>query len=283
VKVQFHWDREGKKDENSSCWMRVSQIHAGKGFGAISIPRIGEEVIVSFLEGDPDCPIITGRVYHAENMPPYGLPDSKVISGIKSNSTKGGGGYNEYVMDDTKGKELIREHGQYDKDSTIENDLREHVLNNRSRDVSVDEKVTIGSNQSISVGSNRTISVGSNQEVGIGSNQTTTIGSNDTTSIGAKQEIAIGASRSISISANDELTVGGTQKIGVAGPIEISSDASITLTVGASTITIEPASISLKSTKITIEADAAVETKGATITSQAMGINEVKGGTVKLN
>ncbi|MCH5373787.1 MAG: type VI secretion system tip protein VgrG, partial [Planctomycetes bacterium] len=120
VKVQFHWDREGKKDENTSCWIRVSQIHAGKGWGAMDIPRIGEEVIVDFLEGDPDRPIIIGRVYHAENMPPYGLPGSKNLYGIKSNSTKGGGGYNEYVFDDTKGNELVREHGQFDKDSTIE-------------------------------------------------------------------------------------------------------------------------------------------------------------------
>ena len=113
VKVQFHWDRYGKSDENSSCWMRVSQVHAGKNFGGIDIPRIGEEVIVEFLEGDPDRPIITGRIYNAEQMPPFGLPGKKVVSGMKSNSTKGGGGYNEYVLDDTKDNELIREHGRW--------------------------------------------------------------------------------------------------------------------------------------------------------------------------
>src|SRR5512132_4400036 len=91
VKVQFHWDREVKRDENSSCWVRVSHPWAGKGWGAIAIPRIGQEVIVDFLEGDPDRPIITGRVYNAEAMPPYGLPANATQSGIKSNSSKGGG------------------------------------------------------------------------------------------------------------------------------------------------------------------------------------------------
>ena len=183
VKVQFPWDREGKKDEKSSCWVRVSQIHAGKGFGGIDIPRIGEEVIVAFLEGDPDQPIIVGRVYHAENMPPYGLPDAKTICGIKSKTYKGSG-YNEYIMDDTPGKELIRVHGQYDKDSTIEHDLREHVLHDRSRDVTnnesiqigVDRTETVGSNESLTVGKNRTESIGANETLSVASNRTRTVG-----------------------------------------------------------------------------------------------------------
>jgi type VI secretion system secreted protein VgrG len=132
VKVQFHWDREGKRDENSSCWIRVSHPWAGKGWGSVSIPRIGQEVIVDFLEGDPDQPIITGRVYNAEQMPPYGLPAGGVVSGLKSNSTKGGGGYNEMSMDDTKGKEKITIHGQYDMGTTIEHDDSQTVHNNRT-------------------------------------------------------------------------------------------------------------------------------------------------------
>ncbi|HSH96455.1 MAG TPA: type VI secretion system tip protein TssI/VgrG, partial [Roseimicrobium sp.] len=95
VKVQFHWDREGKFDQNSSCWVRVSQIWAGKNWGGITIPRIGQEVVVDFLEGDPDQPIIIGRVYNGESMPPFTLPEKKVVSGVKTNSTLGGGGYNE--------------------------------------------------------------------------------------------------------------------------------------------------------------------------------------------
>jgi type VI secretion system secreted protein VgrG len=121
VKVQFHWDREGKRDENSSCWIRVSHPWAGQGWGAVSIPRIGQEVIVDFVEGDPDQPIITGRVYNAECMPPYELPAGAMVSGMKSNSTKGGGGYNEISANDTKGKEQITIHGQYDMNTTVQN------------------------------------------------------------------------------------------------------------------------------------------------------------------
>ncbi|MGI8742119.1 MAG: type VI secretion system Vgr family protein [Bryobacteraceae bacterium] len=146
VKVQFHWDREGKRDEKSSCWIRVSQPWAGKGWGSVSIPRIGQEVIVDFLEGDPDQPIITGKVYNAEQMPPYDLPHGAVVSGLKSHSTKGGGGYNEMSMDDTKHKEKITIHGQYDMGTTIEHDLHETVLNDRTRNVTRDEKITIGRN-----------------------------------------------------------------------------------------------------------------------------------------
>jgi type VI secretion system secreted protein VgrG len=227
VKAQFHWDREGKKDENSSCWMRVSQIHAGKGFGAIDIPRMGEEVIVSFLEGDPDRPIITGRVYHAENMPPFGLPDKKVVSGLKSKTYKGTG-YNEYVMDDTPGNELIREHGQYDKDSTIENDLREHVLNNRSRDVTVDETVSVGNNQSISIGVDRTIQVGANHTETIGSNMAITIGSNLTETVainyaetvGAAMQLTVGAVMTQTIGAAYILTIGAGMTMGVGSNLK---------------------------------------------------------------
>jgi type VI secretion system secreted protein VgrG len=105
VKVQFHWDREGKSDENSSCWIRVSQLWAGKNWGGMFIPRIGQEVIVEFLEGDPDQPIITGRVYNADKMAPYPLPDNQTRSTVKSNSTKGGGGFNEIRFEDKKGSE----------------------------------------------------------------------------------------------------------------------------------------------------------------------------------
>ncbi len=121
VKVQFHWDREGKKDENTSCWVRVCQVHAGKGFGGIDIPRVGEEVVISFLEGDMDCPLITGRVYHKESMPPFGLPAAKTVSGMKTKTYKGKG-HNEMSMNDTPGKEKIIVHAQYDMATTVQHD-----------------------------------------------------------------------------------------------------------------------------------------------------------------
>ena len=241
VKVQFHWDREGNKDENTSCWMRVSQVHAGKSFGGIDIPRMGEEVIVSFLEGDPDRPIITGRVYHAENMPPFGLPDSKTISGLKSKTYKGEG-YNEYVMDDTPGNELIREHGQYDKDSTIEHDLREHVLNDRSRDVTnietitvgVDRTKTVGNNETLNVGADRTRSVGANETVTVALTRTHTVGINEAITIGGAQEVTIGAVQAVTIGAGQSTNVGGSQSTSVGGSQSNTVGDSLTESVGAS-------------------------------------------------
>ncbi|MGB5600568.1 MAG: type VI secretion system tip protein VgrG, partial [Thiothrix litoralis] len=118
VKLQFHWDRYGKSDENSSCWVRVSQVWAGKNWGAMHIPRIGQEVIVEFLEGDPDHPIITGRVYNGEQIPPYGLPANKTQSGIKSRSSQGGSGanFNEIRMEDKKGAEQLYIHAEKNQD-----------------------------------------------------------------------------------------------------------------------------------------------------------------------
>ncbi|RLB92248.1 MAG: type VI secretion system tip protein VgrG [Deltaproteobacteria bacterium] len=122
VKVQFHWDREGKNDEKSSCWIRVSQLWAGAGWGAMYIPRIGHEVIVDFLEGDPDRPIVTGRVYHANNPPPYTPSEEETKSTIKSESSPGGGGFNEIRFEDKKGSEEIFIHAQKDQNEIIEND-----------------------------------------------------------------------------------------------------------------------------------------------------------------
>jgi type VI secretion system secreted protein VgrG len=131
IKVQFHWDRVRPEDETSSCWVRVAQGWAGKRWGTMFIPRIGQEVIVSFLEGDPDQPIVTGSVYNAETMPPYTLPDNATRSTIKTNSSKGGGGYNEIRFEDKKGSEQLFIHAQKDQDNRVKNDSKEWVGNNR--------------------------------------------------------------------------------------------------------------------------------------------------------
>ena len=122
VKVQFHWDRYGKKDENSSCWIRVSQPWAGKHWGIVFLPRIGQEVVIDFLEGDPDQPIITGSVYNSSQMPPYALPDNKTQSGIKSRSSKGGGpdNFNEIRFEDKKGHEEILIHAERTLTTVVE-------------------------------------------------------------------------------------------------------------------------------------------------------------------
>ncbi|MGH8596418.1 MAG: type VI secretion system Vgr family protein, partial [Gammaproteobacteria bacterium] len=141
VKVQFHWDRYGKNDENSSCWVRVSQANAGKSWGSMITPRIGQEVIVEFLEGDPDRPIITGRVYNGEQKPPF-ADGQGVVSGTKSQTHKGGG-YNEFTMDDTAGKEKITIHGQYDMVSTVEHDQTSTINNKFNETIKSDATIKV--------------------------------------------------------------------------------------------------------------------------------------------
>jgi type VI secretion system secreted protein VgrG len=233
IKVQFHWDREGKKDQNSSCWMRVSTPWAGSGWGAVHIPRIGQEVIVSFLEGDPDRPIVTGSVYNAEQMPPFGLPDGAVISGVKSDSTLGHGGYNQISLDDTKGNELIHVHAQYDQDIKVEHDERTNVGNDRTEsvghdekisigndrteDVGHDEKITIGNNRTESVGVDESITIGSNRTEKVGANETIDIGSNRTETVGSNEMITVALTRTRNVGVNEMVNVGGAQEITIGG------------------------------------------------------------------
>jgi type VI secretion system secreted protein VgrG len=216
VKVQFHWDREGKKNENSSCWVRVSHPWAGQGWGAISIPRIGQEVVVDFLEGDPDQPIIIGRVYNAEQMPPFGMPGGAVVSGIKSNSTKGGGGFNEISLNDTKGTELINIHAQYDQQKKVEHDERVNVGNNRTEEVGVDESITIGNNRTEKVGVDETITIGNNRTESVGVDESITVGSNQTIKIGANRKESVGANETIDVASNRTETVGSNEMVTVS-------------------------------------------------------------------
>ncbi|WP_153606082.1 type VI secretion system tip protein TssI/VgrG, partial [Pseudomonas aeruginosa] len=141
VKVHFHWDRHDQSNENSSCWMRVSQAWAGKNWGSIQIPRIGQEVIVSFLEGDPDRPIITGRVYNAEQTVPYELPANATQSGTKSRSSKGGtpANFNEIRMEDKKGAEQLFIHAERNQDIEVENDESHWVGHDRTKTIDHDE------------------------------------------------------------------------------------------------------------------------------------------------
>jgi type VI secretion system secreted protein VgrG len=217
VKVQFHWDREGKKNESSSCWVRVSYPWAGKSWGGIHIPRIGQEVIVDFIEGDPDRPIITGRTYNAGQMPPWDLPGKMMVSGYKSNSTKGGGGSNEISFDDTKGTELIQVHGQYDMDTKIEHDERRHVINNRTKNVDVDETSTIGSNRTEKVGKNEQITIGVNRTENVGTNETISIGSNRSETVGANESITVALTRTRNVGVNEMVNVGAAQEITIGG------------------------------------------------------------------
>lgn len=165
VKVHFHWDRHDQSNENSSCWIRVSQATAGKSWGAIQVPRIGQEVIVSFLEGDPDRPIITGRVYNAEQAVPYDLPGNATQSGMKSRSSKGGtpANFNEIRMEDKKGAEQLYVHAERNMDTVVEQNQTLAVGISRVKTVGLIEAVTIGQDRIRSVRQHDTLLVGGNK------------------------------------------------------------------------------------------------------------------------
>jgi type VI secretion system secreted protein VgrG len=290
--VQFHWDRYGKKDDNSSCWIRVSQIHAGSGWGYMDIPRVGEEVIVSFLEGDPDRPIITGRVYNAENMPPFSLPDGKTRRGNKTKTYKGSG-YNEMSMDDTPGKEQIRIHGQYNMNTVVGNDLTEHVKVNRTRKVDNDEQVTVGNNKAVAVGTNHTEKVGSNQAVTVGSNQTTSIGANQTNTVASNQSNSVGMNKteSVGVMSNEMVGMMKTTNVGVA--YSIISGSAMNTAVGfvsaeeigmtKKIIVGSKLEIVVGASKLTMDAGGKVTIEGTEFLFSAKGNVKINGAIIDLN
>jgi len=153
VRVQFHWDRRGRNDQHSSCWIRVSQYWAGKGWGSIHIPRIGHEVIVDFLEGDPDQPIVVGRVYNGTNVPPYSLPDNKTQSGVKSRSSLQGtpDNFNEIRFEDKKGEEEINVHAERNLSTSVEADESRSVGHDRSTTIDHDDVLTVKHDRKIIV------------------------------------------------------------------------------------------------------------------------------------
>ena len=236
VKVQFFWDRLGKKNENSSCWVRVSQPWAGKNWGAINIPRIGQEVIVDFLEGDPDRPIVTGRVYNDDQMPPYALPDNMTRTTFMSRSTKGGGSanYNELRFEDKKGSEQIFLNAEKDMDHRVENDSREYIGNDRSLIVKNDQKEKVEGEQHIQIVKDRNEKVGGDASLDITGNQSDKVGQNMSLEVGqnlqeksgqnyaheAGMEIHLKAGMNVVIEAGMQLTIkaaGGFINIGPAG------------------------------------------------------------------
>jgi type VI secretion system secreted protein VgrG len=235
VKVQFHWDRYGKKNENSSCWIRVSNPWAGANWGGMAVPRMGQEVIVDFLEGDPDQPIITGRVYNADQMPPYALPANMTQTGIKSRSSKGGGGanFNEIRFEDKKGSEQVFLHAEKNQDIEVEKDETHWVGNDRKKNIDHDETTvvknnrteTVGVNEKIDVGANRTETVGANETISISGNRSETVSQNEmvnvlltrTHSIGVNDMLNVGAAREVTVGGGQAVTVGGAQAVTVGG------------------------------------------------------------------
>ncbi len=255
VKLQFHWDRYGKADENSSCWVRVSQAWAGKNWGAMYIPRIGQEVIVEFLEGDPDQPIITGRVYNADAMPPYNLPAEMTKSTVKSNSTKGGGGFNEIRFEDKKGQEEIFVHAEKNieirvknrahetvgtnRHLIVKNSKLEKITNNRHEIVQKDHHEKIGGERHLTVTGLETVSIVGAKSLQVGGDVIEEFSGNHseqtTKDYYLKAEnIVIEGKTNVTIKVGSSyiaIEAGGIT-IGSSGPIEVKSDPQVTIKGG---------------------------------------------------
>jgi len=240
VKVSFHWDTYSKQDETSSCWVRVGQSWAGGGWGALFTPRMGMEVLVEFIDGDPDRPIIVGAVYNGANAPPYGLPGAKTKSTIKSNSSKGGGGFNELRFEDKTGQEEIYIHAQKDQNVEILNNLSTKVGVQETRRVGASRSTTIGANDTKSVGANETNTIGANQSLTVGMSRTETISMSDTLTVGVARTISVGATESttvggaqaVSVGATQSTTVGGAMMLSVGGALAINAGGAISISAG---------------------------------------------------
>jgi type VI secretion system secreted protein VgrG len=248
IKVQFHWDRQGKKDDKSSCWIRVSQIWAGGAWGAVFLPRIGHEVVVDFIEGDPDRPLVVGSVYHGTNVPPYGLPAEKTKSTVKSNSSSGGGGFNELRFEDKKGSEEIFLHGQKDWNILIEHDKAQEIGHDETLLVKHDREVTVGNDETETIGGNLTIAVAKTltetvgQDVSldvtgaatvtIDKDHSETVHGAQTVDVGKSQDVSVGESMSLSVSKSKSESVGesSTESLGKSKSVNVDENYSLSVT-----------------------------------------------------
>ncbi|TVR82132.1 MAG: type VI secretion system tip protein VgrG [Rhodospirillales bacterium] len=254
IKVQFHWDQLGQKDENSSCWVRVSHSWAGKSWGAFVLPRIGQEVVVSFLDGDPDRPIVTGCVYNGDNPVPYGLPDDQTKTTLKSESSTGGEGYNELRFEDKAEEEEVYLHAQKDLTTEVENDRSTTVTQNDSLKVSEgDRTVSVDQgNEKLTVQGQRTLTITGEEK--------------HTNAAGFTHEV--GGNCSLIVTGNLLIRANGTVTISAGGALTVNAGAQTTMTTGLGMDLIA-------ATSLQMSASAAAELKGGTVA--------IQGGLVKIN
>jgi type VI secretion system secreted protein VgrG len=217
VKVQFHWDREGKRDERSSCWIRVAQTWAGPGYGSLYLPRIGQEVVVEFLDGDPDRPLVTGAVYNGANPPPVALPGEKTRSTLRSASTPGSDGSNELRFEDAAGQEQVYLHAQRDLSVVVENDETHRVGGNEKLTVTKDRTRSVGGSQSLQVAGSDTSTVGGSQSLQVGGNRTTTVGAAHVETVAADQSVHVGGAQAVTVALAAAETVGLAKALSIGG------------------------------------------------------------------
>ena len=288
IKVQFHWDRLGKGDEHSSCWIRVSQTG---GLGNIIIPRIGHEVLIDFINGNPDRPIVVGRVFNANQMPIYGLPDNKTRALWRSKTYKqdkgsdlsagaaaldtGAPGANEIRFEDKTGAEEFFMHA--------ERDLNTRVRWCETHKVGKDVDIFVGKNRKEEVGENETIKIGMNRKEEVGQDESITIKGKRTEVVQMDEKVSISGKREVTVSNGDKLSVTGDLKVDVTGQISITANQKITLTCGSSSIEIAPTGITISTVDLAASGSATAKLSGAMTTVQASGNLTAQGLMVLIN
>jgi type VI secretion system secreted protein VgrG len=274
IKVQFHWDREGKNDGDSSCWLRVATPWAGKNWGMIHIPRVGQEVLVDFMNGDVNDPIVIGSLYNAEMMPPYKLPDDKTQSGIKSRSSRGGGAenYNEICFEDKKGSELLYIRAEKDQTIAVENDEAHWVGRDRTSEIDRDETTEIHRDRTETVHRHETLTIKDG-------NRTETLEKgNDSLTL------KIGNRDAVLDLGNDSLTLKmGNQKTELKlGKSETEAMQSIELKVGQSSIKVDQMGVTIKGMMLKFESQIITEMKGGIMTKVEAGVMLTQKGAITM-
>ncbi len=225
IKVQFHWDREGQRNAQSSCWMRVAQAWAGSGWGFQFIPRIGMEVLVSFLGGDQDRPVVVGCLYNAQNPPPHPLPGNATRSGIRTNSTPGGAGANEIAFEDRAGNEQLFVRAQRNLDEDVGLDRTEKVARDATETIGADLRTRVGQHRHdetegdhrVTIQGGRSVTVAGRDSVQVGGPRTTAIGGLDSTHVDGARVLEVDGPRTVRLGGNDTLFIKGSRSEVIEG------------------------------------------------------------------
>ncbi len=294
IKVQFHWDREGKKNDRSSCWLRTSQPWSGNGWGMVSLPRVGDEVLVDFINGDPDWPIAVGSVNNAASPALYNLPANKTLSGIRTRSTPGGGrdNFNELRFEDRKGGEEVYLQGEKDWNILIKNDKGQTVGRDETHAVGNNRSKTVGCNQSEEIGANHTETIGANKSETVAIDKTEIIGAAKTLRIGGLYQVTVGADLNETVGADKTEQIMGAKVVMVGAYMSEnvtgarSIETGTTHSVTAERILVEAANeivFSTGSASISMKSDGNIVISGNDIQVKGCGNIIIKGQKVTTN
>ena len=255
VKVWFRWDRVGPKNERSTCYIRVATPWASKGYGMITTPRIGDEVVVSFLEGNPDRPLITGSVYNGDNLPPYELPAQATVYGIRSRSSKGGAttNFNELRFDDKKGSEYVWFQAEKNRHSLVKNDATDEVIRNNQVDIGKNHTAAVGEAFDLKIGKTAKLEVGTDASAKVlGDMNMGVIGATGL-KVGGALDIKSGGAMAVTSGGAMDVDAGGSLTISATGSVHIKATTgividggtSLSIKVGGTFIVLDPTGVSI--------------------------------------